>query len=103
MPLALAALVLGRRLVPTSRNPERRPVDAAGAVLSIVGVGSLVYAIIEAPHLGWSAGETQVTFAVAAHVARFVRVARGHGAVTRCSTSGCSATAASAWPPRASG
>ena len=65
VPLAAAALVLGHRLVPTSRNPERRPVDVAGALLSIVGVSALVYAIIEAPHLGWGAGETQAAFAVA--------------------------------------
>ncbi|HEX5946889.1 MAG TPA: MFS transporter, partial [Acidimicrobiales bacterium] len=56
---------LGHRLVPTSRNPERRPVDVAGALLSTAGVAALVYAIIEAPHLGWGAGETQAAFAVA--------------------------------------
>ena len=65
VPLAALALVLGHRLVPTSRNPEKRPVDVAGALLSIVGVAALVYAIIEAPHLGWAAGETQAAFAVA--------------------------------------
>jgi EmrB/QacA subfamily drug resistance transporter len=66
VPLAVAALVFGRRLVPTSRNPERRPVDVAGAALSIVGVGALVYGIIEAPHRGWAATGTLATFAVAA-------------------------------------
>jgi EmrB/QacA subfamily drug resistance transporter len=66
VPFAVAALVLGRRWVPTSRNPVRQPVDIAGALLSIVGVGALVYAIIEAPHLGWSAPATVVAFAVAA-------------------------------------
>jgi EmrB/QacA subfamily drug resistance transporter len=66
VPLALAALVAGRRLVPTSRDPERRPVDVAGAVLSIVGVGALVFAIIEAPEAGWTAGETVAGLAVAA-------------------------------------
>ncbi|MBN2622274.1 MAG: MFS transporter [Acidimicrobiales bacterium] len=65
VPFALTALVLGRRLVPTSRNPERTPVDVAGALLSIVGVSSLVYAIIEAPHLGWAASETLAAFGVA--------------------------------------
>jgi len=65
VPLAALALVLGHRLVPTSRNPERRPVDVAGALLSIVGVAALVYAIIEAPHLGWAAGETRAAFALA--------------------------------------
>jgi EmrB/QacA subfamily drug resistance transporter len=66
VPLAVAALVFGRRLVPTSRNPQRQPVDVIGAALSIVGVGALVYAIIEAPHRGWAAPGTVATFAVAA-------------------------------------
>jgi len=74
VPLAVAALVLGRRLVPTSRNLRPQPLDVAGAVLSIVGVGALVYAIIEAPHRGWLAPETLTSFAVAgAAVALFVR------------------------------
>jgi EmrB/QacA subfamily drug resistance transporter len=66
VPLAVAALVFGRRLVPTSRNPQRQPVDVTGAALSIVGVGALVYAIIEAPHRGWAAPGTLATFGVAA-------------------------------------
>ena len=66
VPLALAALVLGRRLVPTSRNPVRQPVDVLGVLLSIVGVGALVYAIIEAPHRGWSAAGSLLAFGVAA-------------------------------------
>lgn len=66
VPIALTALVLGRRLVPTSRNPERVPIAVAGAGLSIVGVGGLVYAIIEAPHRGWSATPTLAVFGVAA-------------------------------------
>jgi len=66
VPLAVAALVFGRRLVPTSRNPQRQPVDVPGAALSIVGVGALVYAIIEAPHRGWAAPETLATFGLAA-------------------------------------
>jgi EmrB/QacA subfamily drug resistance transporter len=65
VPLALAALVLGVRLVPTSRNPERQPLDVAGLLASIVGVGALVYAIIEAPHRGWTAPETLAAAAVA--------------------------------------
>ncbi len=73
VPLAVAALVLGRSLVPTSRNPERRPLDVAGALLSIVGVSALVYAIIEAPHRGWAATETLGVFGVAvAGLALFV-------------------------------
>ncbi|HKY64863.1 MAG TPA: MFS transporter, partial [Acidimicrobiales bacterium] len=66
VPLAAAALVLGRRLVPTSRDPHPAPLDVAGAALSIVGVGALVYAIIEAPHRGWTAPGTVAALGVAA-------------------------------------
>jgi EmrB/QacA subfamily drug resistance transporter len=66
VPLALAALVLGRRLVPTSRNPVRQPLDVVGVLLSIVGVGALVYAIIEVPHRGWSAPASLAAFGSAA-------------------------------------
>ena len=38
----------GVRWVPTSRDPDGHPLDVPGALLSIVGVGALVYAIIEA-------------------------------------------------------
>jgi EmrB/QacA subfamily drug resistance transporter len=65
VPLIVLALVAGARLVP--RNPHRgtEPLDLPGAGLSILGVGTLVYAIIEAPHHGWGSGQTLLTFAVA--------------------------------------
>ena len=65
VPLAGAALLLGRRLVPASRDPRPAPLDVPGALLSVVGVGALVYAIIEAPHRGWAAPDTAVALAVA--------------------------------------
>ena len=66
VPLILLALLAGARLVPA--NPVRgdEPLDLPGAALSIVGVGTLVYAIIEAPHHGWGSGRTLATFAAAA-------------------------------------
>lgn len=66
VPLILVALVAGARLVP--RSPERgsEPLDLPGALLSIVAVGTLVYAIIEAPAHGWASTETLVGFALAA-------------------------------------
>lgn len=75
IPFALTPLVLGRRLVPTSRNPDRTPVDVAGALLSIVGVSALVYAIIEAPHLG-VAGLGSATLAVAVAVGAYLLLPR---------------------------
>ena len=48
-PETIAAIIAGRFLVPTSRNPEQPRLDLVGAGLSIVGLGALVASIIEAP------------------------------------------------------
>jgi MFS transporter, DHA2 family, multidrug resistance protein len=53
VPVAAAALVLGIRLVPDSRDPAPGRFDLAGALLSIGALVALVYAIIEAPERGW--------------------------------------------------
>ncbi|MCU1375770.1 MAG: hypothetical protein JWO68_3056 [Actinomycetia bacterium] len=66
VPLLLVALVAGRLLLPESRNPHEERVDVPGALLSILGIGALVYAIIEAPSHGWASGTTLLVFAVAA-------------------------------------
>jgi DHA2 family multidrug resistance protein-like MFS transporter len=68
VPLVLAALIAGVRWVPTSRDPDGHPLDVPGALLSMVGVGALVYAIIEAPVHGWAAPVTLAAFAGAAVV-----------------------------------
>ncbi|CAN5869729.1 MFS transporter [soil metagenome] len=65
VPVVLLALVAGAVLVPSSKDPEQQPIDLPGALLSIVGLGALVYAIIEGPHYGWSSGRTLATFALA--------------------------------------
>jgi len=65
IPLILLALVLGRRLVPESRNPAGHPLDLPGAALSMVAVGALVFAIIEAPVHGWLAPATLGGFLLA--------------------------------------
>jgi MFS family permease len=51
--------------VPTSRDPAQPPLDIQGALLSIAGLGSLLYAIIEAPNHGWTGTQTLVGFAIA--------------------------------------
>ncbi|QYG94880.1 DHA2 family efflux MFS transporter permease subunit [Iamia sp. SCSIO 61187] len=63
VPIILIALVAGAVLVPRSKDPEKVPLDFLGAGLSIIGLGSLVYAIIEGPHHGWASPETLLTFA----------------------------------------
>ena len=54
VPIAAVGFVCALPLVPDSRNPEARPPDLAGSLLSIAGLGLLLCAIIEAPVHGWS-------------------------------------------------
>ncbi|MET8678557.1 MFS transporter [Streptomyces sp. NPDC004647] len=54
LPVGLAALVLTARYVPESRAPRARRADPVGQLLVITLLGSLTYAIIEAPAAGWS-------------------------------------------------
>ena len=63
VPIVVVALVLGRVWVPTSRNPDAPRLDVPGLVLSVAGVGTLVYTIIEAPTRGWQSGPTLGGFA----------------------------------------
>lgn len=56
--LAVVALVGTLRWVPESADPHPLPLDLVGAVVSTIGVGALVYAIIEAPVEGWTAPRT---------------------------------------------
>jgi MFS transporter, DHA2 family, multidrug resistance protein len=65
VPLAVLALVAGVRLVPTSRDPAGHPFDITGALISILGIGALVYALIEAPVHGWASVDTIIAFAAA--------------------------------------
>jgi EmrB/QacA subfamily drug resistance transporter len=54
VPIVAFALVTGFFLIPTSRDPAQPKQDPVGAALSIVGLFSLVYAIIQAPERGWT-------------------------------------------------
>jgi hypothetical protein len=58
VPFAAAALLLGVRYVPESRDPRPGSFDLLGAALSAAGFSILilVYAIIEAPEQGWTSG-----------------------------------------------
>jgi EmrB/QacA subfamily drug resistance transporter len=65
VPFIVLALVAGVFLVPPSRDPEQGKLDPVGALLSIVGVSSLVYGLIQAPTDGWRSASTLSAFAVA--------------------------------------
>ncbi len=65
VPIVIGALIAGRFLVPESRASDRQRLDLVGAALSIIGLVSLVWAIIEAPDHGWGGARTLGGFLVA--------------------------------------
>ena len=66
VPVIAVALLAGWPLVRESKDPASEPLDPVGAALSIAGLVSLVYAIIEAPGRGWSDPVIVAAFAAAA-------------------------------------
>ncbi|WP_308207125.1 MFS transporter [Mycobacterium szulgai] len=66
VPIAGLALVGALLFVPTSKDPERVPIDFAGLALSAIGITLLTYTIIEAPEIGWSGARTCAGFIAAA-------------------------------------
>lgn len=66
--LAAAILLASAAVVTTSRDPATPRIDVVGLVLSVVGVGLLVYTVIEGPERGWLAPLTIGGFVGAAAV-----------------------------------
>ncbi len=58
IPIVVVGLIGTVALMPESRDPKPGRLDPVGAVLSIVGLATLVYGIIEAPGAGWTSPET---------------------------------------------
>ena len=65
VPFVLLALVFGAVMIPKSKDPSHAALDPVGAVLSIVGLSSLVYALIQAPDVGWMSAATLAALGVA--------------------------------------
>jgi EmrB/QacA subfamily drug resistance transporter len=65
VPIIVLALVLGYFLVPKSKDPEEARLDPVGAGLSIIGISTLVYGLIEGPSNGWASTTTLGAFAIA--------------------------------------
>jgi EmrB/QacA subfamily drug resistance transporter len=64
VPLVLIGLVAGYFLIPDSRDPSSPKLDPLGAVLSITGLGTVLWAVIEAPSTGWGSRPILTAFAV---------------------------------------
>ncbi len=61
VPIAVAGFACALLLVTGSRNPAADRIDPVGALLSIAGLGLLLWAIIEAPAQGWTSGQVTGT------------------------------------------
>lgn len=73
--VVLAALAIAGtlRIIRESTDPEAARVDGAGALITVAGLGVLVYSIIEAPTAGWVSGRTLIGIAAGlALIAGFV-------------------------------
>ena len=62
VPLALITVPAVLVAVPESRSSEKARFDVVGAILSAIGVGALVWGIIEGPHRGWTSGSVTTAF-----------------------------------------
>jgi EmrB/QacA subfamily drug resistance transporter len=58
VPIGIGAALLAPRLLPESRDETRRAFDVAGAVTVTAGLAVLVYALVDAPQVGWGSTQT---------------------------------------------
>jgi EmrB/QacA subfamily drug resistance transporter len=66
VPAVLVCIVAALALVPESRDESARKVDVVGAGLSVAGLATLVWALIEASDRGWTSAIILAAFAAAA-------------------------------------
>jgi EmrB/QacA subfamily drug resistance transporter len=65
VPVVVAIVAAVAAFAPNSRDDTRTPLDPVGAVLSLVGLSSLIFAIIQGPEDGWTSGLVMAAFLVA--------------------------------------
>lgn len=56
--LAVVAIIGTLRVIPESAEPDAPRLDLVGALITVAGLGVLVYSVIEAPTHGWSDPQT---------------------------------------------
>jgi EmrB/QacA subfamily drug resistance transporter len=64
VPIVIVGLIAGYFLIPDSRDPSAPRLDPLGALLSIAGLGTVLWAVIEAPSRGWGSGQIVTAFAI---------------------------------------
>ena len=65
VPIAVLCLGLSSVLVPESKDELQTPLDPVGGLLSLAGLGIMLYTIIEAPLHGWTSSWTLIGAACA--------------------------------------
>src|SRR5215207_4062713 len=74
VPIVVAIMVAVWAFAPDSRDDTHTPLDPVGAVLSLIGLSSLIFGIIQGPEDGWTSGPVLAAFfAAGAALALFVR------------------------------
>ncbi len=76
VPIGIAAIIGGVRLVPESTAPDRPRLDLTGAALSAVGLGLLLYPIAQGPSQGWPPADLAMLAAGAVVLVGFVLLQR---------------------------
>ncbi len=69
VPIVIVGIAATLLVVPESKAPGRIPLDPVGALISVVGLVTLVYGIIEEPALGWANPQIAGSFALASVLA----------------------------------
>nr|WP_165492021.1 MFS transporter [Egibacter rhizosphaerae] len=90
IPVGGAVLALAPRLLPDSRDPRHQnSLDIPGALTITLALLTLIYAVVEAPNVGWTAARTVALLGVAVALAGlFVLVERRATAPSyRCASS----------------
>ena len=64
--LAVAAFLAALLLAPNTADPDEAVIDLPGFVLSGIGIGALVYGIVDGAEAGWTTGNALAGLAVAA-------------------------------------
>jgi EmrB/QacA subfamily drug resistance transporter len=65
VPIVLAILAAVWTFAPDSRDDTHTPLDPVGALLSLIGLSSLIFGIIQGPEDGWTSGLVLAAFLVA--------------------------------------
>jgi hypothetical protein len=79
VPIGVGMLVLTARALPADASVATGRVDVPGALAVTAGLTTAVYAVVQAPEVGWDAAETRALLAVAVLALTAFVVMQAHG------------------------